>query len=275
MAIKPLKLKRYISEAEAAKLLSLLIGEEVSADEMAEYARLGIVPAYMQFAPKDSSTYPNCTFLIFDRDTWEEYKDHDRLRLVGADWLAVIPYPLNGSWIEDSEGGQWRVMVDRADGSVEDVAEDHFRRIYAPPEVCQAAQLMNDPNACPEWPAILHSHGQTWSYDDDGPSEPAYILSPFIEHREYIPIAKGEPRASGNEAPVNWQLSDRPTPKSYRLIISGMIELLTEARGCTQDEIAETLKERHPRWRISPSRVTKVFAEANKLAKEANNPAEA
>jgi hypothetical protein len=49
MAIKPLKLKRYISEDEAAQLLSLLIDEEVSSKDMATYALAGVVPAYIEF----------------------------------------------------------------------------------------------------------------------------------------------------------------------------------------------------------------------------------
>lgn len=101
MAIKPLKLKRYISEEEAAHLLSLLIGEKVSSEDMAEYALEGVIPAYMQFSPVDKETYPEQVFSLADDDRYPEY---DTSRSCTQEWLAVIPYPLpHNRWVPPTE----------------------------------------------------------------------------------------------------------------------------------------------------------------------------
>lgn len=229
MAIKPLKLKRYLSEDEAAQLLSLLIDEKVSTEDMAQFALEGIVPAYMQFSPSDRKTYPEGVFTLADD---ENFPEHDAKRYAMQEWLAVIPYPLpDHGWIEDSSGARWKVLAGRADDGVDEVTPAHYVRIYSPKEICQAAQLMNDPNACPEWPAIHHSHGQTWSFltEDNSPAEPTYILSPFVEHRQYIPTAHDEPHISASEAPVNW-----------RMIVAGLHKLL-EPHWPKQHQISDAI----------------------------------
>lgn len=229
MAIKPLKLKRYISEEEAAQLLSLLIDEKVSSKDMAEYALEGVIPAYMQFSPVDTETYPGPAFSLATRaDLAENYRFRDEFKAAHPEYkknipefirnesLAVIPYPLSfDNWITDSNGETWKVFAGRADLGVDEVTSEHYVRVYAPPEVCLAADIMNDPKACPKWPAILHSHGETWG-DSDGEDRPDYMLSPFRaeEVQDRIAIANGHSSLPGAEV-LNW-----------RMVIAGLVKLL-------------------------------------------------
>lgn len=204
MAIKPLKLKRYISEDEAAQLLSLLIGEKVSSEDMAEYALEGVIPAYMQFSPVDKETYPGPVFSLAEDDRYPEYTAHLSYM---EEWLAVIPYPLPfDSWITDSNGEKWKVLAGRADLGVDEITPEHYVRVYAPPEICLAADIMNDPKAYPKWPAILHSHGETWG-DIDGEDRMEHMLSPFRveEVQDRIAVAHGR-STSPEVGPINWPM---------------------------------------------------------------------
>lgn len=243
MAIKPLKFKRYISEDEAAQLLSLLIGEKVSSEDMAGYALEGIIPGYMQFSPVDSETYPDVVFSLADDDRFPEY-DTDRGAM--QEWLSVIPYPLpyNG-WVEDSNGARWRVLAGRADFGADEITPEHYVRVYAPQEICQAAEIMNDPTVCPEWPAILHSRGQTWDFYDlveeervgkDLPAKPSHVLSPFREFNDYIPTADGR-QTLVSAGPIN----ETGRRIEWPLVVAGLWELLRDdwkKQGAVAVEIA-------------------------------------
>lgn len=245
MAIKPLKLKRYISEEEAAQLLSLLIGEKVSSKEMAEYALEGVIPAYMQFSPVDEKTYPKGMFSLAGDDLFPE---SDLVTL--DEWLTVIPYPLpDHGWIEDSRGARWQVFAHRADLLADAITPDHYVRIYAPQEVCQAAEIMNDPTAYPQWPAINHSYGQTWKHYDldeedrleqlgeEYAPKTLHILSPFRMFNDYMHTSDGRQTL----------VSTGPTNETGRriewpLVVAGLWELLREEwkkQGAVAVEIAK------------------------------------
>lgn len=244
MAIKPLKLKRYISEDEAAQLLSLLIGEVVSSAEIAEYALNGILPGYMQFSPNDVETYPDVVFALADDSIYPRYD----INCNGLqEWLAIIPYPLpDNGWVEDSNGARWRVLAARADKGVDDITADHYVRVYAPKEICLAAEIMNDPTACPQWPALMHSHGQTWNFydlvDEEDTGETAqpkhsYILSPFIEFDNYIPTADGRPTLINTEV-----ISETGRRIEWPLVVAGLWDLLRDdwkKQGTVALEIAK------------------------------------
>lgn len=260
MAIKPLKLKRYISEDEAAQLLSLLIGEKVSSEDMAEYALEGIIPAYMQFSPVDKETYPGPVFSLAEDDRYPEYTAHLSYM---EEWLAVIPYPLPfDSWITDSNGKKWKVLAGRADLGVDEITSEHYVRVYAPPEICLAADIMNDPKARPKWPAILHSHGETWG-DIDGEDRMEHILSPFRveEIQDRIAVADGcstLPRGGPikGDRPINWHL-----------VVAGLVELLLDGRRDTyktQGLISSEISSRHPNWpNASKTAIDRAMAKAN------------
>lgn len=245
MAIKPLKLKRYISEEEAALLLSLLIDEKVSSKDMAEYALEGVIPAYMQFSPVDTETYPGPAFSLATR---ADLAENDRFRdefnaahpeykknipeLIRNETTAVIPYPLSfDGWTTDSNGETWKVFAGRADLGIDEITSEHYVRVYAPPEVCLAANIMNDPKACPKWPAILHSHGETWG-DSDGEDRPDYMLSPFRAEEVQDNIAVANIRSTSSEVgPINWPM-----------VVAGLVKLL-EPQWPKQFKISDDIAE--------------------------------
>ncbi|SFI40950.1 hypothetical protein SAMN05216206_2162 [Pseudomonas guineae] len=262
MAIKPLKLKQYISEEEAAQLLTLLIGEEVSGDDMAEYARSGVVPAYIEFAPADGQEYPGEGFYLLAR---EDENDPHLLKVpFGCDWWQdVLPYPLpSDGRLVDSYGTEWKALIANADGYLEPASGERYARIYAPQEICQVAQILNDPTACPEWPAVIHSHGPSWTYSDDESDEngPLHFISPYDDALGYqiqaIKRARGElPEPGKGKRRINWQL-----------IVAGLRELLGP-EWQKQEAIAAAIGERG--WKgARKDDVKHALREANREAKE-------
>lgn len=234
---KPLKLKRFVTEEEGASLLSHLIGEEINAEDMHEYALAGVVPAYMKYAPKDREKYQETGFRFVEIDRFSELDASHQLgvesaevnaqdkaiveTLTTSDSLAcsqVLPYPLlAGGYVAERSGERWRVFVGRADGGLEKVGAEHFVRVYSPPELCQIAQILNDPTACPEWPAVLHSHAMVREDELDGFDEngPFDMLSPFDEHLYFLIPEAGKTRAA---QPSKLDLDPRERASMERMI---------------------------------------------------------
>lgn len=278
MAIKPLKLKRCISEDEAAKLLSLLIGESVTSQEMAEYALAGVIPAYLKFAPTDREMYPGDCFYLIEIDHFTHLGgDHFRgvededlhaldkaaiepLSTIDAQrCFQVLPYPLlTNGYVAEASGNRWRVFVGRADGSLEKVTDTHFIRVYSPSEVCKVAQLLNDPESSPEWPAVMHSHAMV-AEDEFYDYQPYQWQSPFDEGLHFlIPERTGQP-SHNKEARriINWPL-----------VVAGLVELLQDGRRevyKTQDAISVEISERHADWpHASKTAINQAMADAKK-----------
>lgn len=271
MAIKPLKLKRYISEKEAAQLLSLLIGEEISSEDMAAYALSGVVPAYIQFTPVNQQEFLGAGFYMLDRD---DASTPDMLDIArgGNWWLDVLPYPLpSNDWLVDSYGTEWKAFEAGTDGKFELADAERHPRIYAPQEVCQVAQILNDPSSYPEWPAIIHSHGPSWTYSDDESDDngPIHILSPYDDALSYqikaIKRECGEPSTPGKaERKINWQL-----------VVAGLVELLREGKReayKTQGAISDEINERHPTWpNASKTAIDRAMAQARDAVEREHN----
>lgn len=278
MAIKPLKLKRYISEEEAAQLLSLLIGETVTSEEMCSYALGGVIPGYLKYAPKNRELHPgNCFYLVeiehfshLGRDHFCGVEDEEMLALdkAAVDVLStkdaqkcfqVLPYPLlTGGYVAEATGNRWRVFVDGPDGALEKVGASHFVRVYSPPEVCKVAQILNDSESCPEWPAVLHSHALV-AEDEFYDYQPFQWQSPFDEGLHFL-IPEGTTLSSPDKPPlriINWPL-----------VVAGLVELLQDGRRDvykTQDAISNEISERHPDWLYaSKTAINQAMANAKK-----------
>lgn len=235
MAIKPLKLKRYISEDEAAQLLSLLIDEEVSSKDIATYALAGVVPAYIEFQRQACGD----GFYMLDRDDANN-PEMLNIKRGGSWWLDILPYPLpRNGWLVDSYGTEWKPFAAGDNESFEPVEAESYPRVYAPQEVCQVAQILNDPASCPEWPAVIHTHGPSWTYADENSDEngPIHILSPYDDAIAYqIQAAQsslsGQPKVANEERRINWPL-----------VVAGMWEELKEVQK-TQERLADKIGER-------------------------------
>ena len=278
MAIKPLKLKRYISEEEAAQLLSLLIGEAVTSEEMGSYALDGVIPAYLKYAPKNRELHPgDCFYLVAIEHFSHLGGDHFRgvedeglhaLDKAAVDVLSttdaqkcfqVLPYPLlTGGYVAEATGNRWRVFVGGPGETLEKVGDSHFVRVYSPPEVCKVAQLLNDSESCPEWPAVLHSHA-TVAEDEFYDYQPFQWQSPFDEGLHFL-IPERTTHTSPDKPPrriINWPL-----------VVAGLVELLQDGRRDvykTQDAISIEISERHSDWPYaSKSAINQAMSDAKK-----------
>lgn len=255
MALKPLKNHRYLSEDEAAEMLSSRIGEAVSAEEMAGYALNGVVPAYMQYQPRDQELYPAAHFELIRLSELSRLAGSPLSVIHSERYLKTLPFPLpDDGIVTDSRGEYWRVFAGRSDRGLDEVSAEHYVRVYAPRELARAAKVINDPSNT-SWPTLTHSSGETWEIERDeyNDGEVVSILSPF--HPE-------EPSAG---------LEKRGT----LLAIAGMCELLTsEGRPkYTQGDIARAIRKRHPNWPgVSDSNLNHLFAEANGLGAELDKP---
>ncbi|HSX65112.1 MAG TPA: hypothetical protein VLF15_10300 [Pseudoxanthomonas sp.] len=211
MALKPLKLKRYVTEEDAAELLSSLIGEKVTAKDMEDYARQGIVPAYMQ---------ARSMFYLFGTDGFEQLIRQPGSNLSEAQArhsVAIVPWPQDDI-VEDNEGGEWLLRAEGVSYSATAaITDEHYTRVYAPSEICKVAVLMNDPIACPEWPAVLHSQGHAFSKEGgEGIKILSYFSRPDIpEIIQSTQLSEKSPHVE----PAHSTKLDPRTAESYRLMI--------------------------------------------------------
>lgn len=211
MAIKPLKLKRYVTEKDAAELLSSLISEKVTVKDMEDYARQGIVPAYMQ---------ARSMFYLFGTDGLEQLVNQPDSNLSEAQArysAGIVPWPQD-DMVEDTDGATWLL---RAEGmsyhATTAVTAENYTRVYAPSEICKIAVLINDPTVCPEWPAVLHSQGHAFHLDG---GKSIKILSYFArpDIPEIIQSAQLSEKSPYAESAQPTKLDPR-TAESYRLMI--------------------------------------------------------
>jgi hypothetical protein len=257
MAIKPLKLKSFVSEEEAAQLLSQLIGEEVSSDDMAEYAASGIVPAYIAF-PSDGR--PGKGFYLLNQHAAIDDSITNAPHM-GDCTASHLPYPFKPNWrsmFVDTKGNFVAARIEAADGSLVPVEEEQsYPRIYAPAEICQVAQILNDPTSCPEWPAVTHAHGPMWIDDyGDGDSAEGRIVSPHDWHKHL----------RGNALPTTASGSKGERRVNWPLIVAAMWEELRD-EWRKQGTLAEKIGERG--WKgARKDDVNHALSKANRAKEE-------
>ncbi|SKA88462.1 hypothetical protein SAMN05421862_105203 [Pseudomonas extremaustralis] len=219
MASKPLKLKKFISEKEAAQLLSQLISEVVSSEEMADYANSGVVPAYISFP---TTNHPGVGFYLLSQSDTYDKSITDAPHCGDNCVTNYLPYPLRPNWegmYKDTKGNFVQANIEAADGSLVRLKNaEHYPRIYSPSEICKVAQILNDPSSCPEWPAVTHACGPFWSgFNNDHEVENEQIVSPY-DWAKY----------SGSELPdgSNEDVSERRV--NWPLIVAAMWEELRD-----------------------------------------------
>lgn len=249
MALKPLKNHRYLSEDEAAEMLSSRIGEAVSAEEMARYALKGVVPAYMQYQPRNQELYPATHFELIRLSELSSLAGSPLSVIHSERYLKTLPFPLpDDGIVTDSRGEYWRVFAGRSDRGLDEVSAEHYVRVYAPRELARAAKVINDPSNT-SWPTVAHSSGETWEIERDeyNDGEVVSILSPFLD--------EASPGDSDNK-------------EGMLLAIAGLLDLLTSdgRRKYTQGEVAKEIGDRHRNWYGAGERTLNgLFAKANKI----------
>lgn len=207
----------YIEEREAIEILAKLTGEEITAKDMKECASLGIVPAYMQFMPKDTDLYNGGSFfLVYDAAI--ECGNLASLTTVspggleGEEW-TVLPFPLPGDGlVKANNGWVYRVFVPRNDGCLEPVTEQHYVRIYAAQEVRQAAKTVKRYLNKGTVQRMTHGCFQTWEDPGDYDMDPksVWIIGPFAESENL--------RTKKPERPLDGKLDPRERTSLYLMI---------------------------------------------------------
>jgi hypothetical protein len=222
----------YIEEHEAIERLEKLTGKKITIEEMKACARLGIVPTYMQFMPKNKDLYSGASFHLADDDAIE-YSNMANLttRDVGweEDFWKVLPFPLPSDGLVKTTGGLvYRAFVSRNDGRLEAVTEQHYVRVYADQEVRQAAKNVKRYLSKGDVQRINHGCCQTWEMDRDHDHDltTVWIVGPF---------ADSENSADLKMKNTDLSLSDKLDPRE-RTSLHLMIAALARKAGYPLDE---------------------------------------
>lgn len=259
--------KFYISEKQAAEILSKSIGQSITSDDMVECANLGVVPAYIKFKPVDKKLYPGKAFHLVHEKVVSEVEPGCLTTFEGCeeDFWKVVPFPLlPGGVVNTNAGFTYSVFVASSDANLEAVSEQHCVRVYAPQEVRQAVKNVRRYMSGLGFQPIGHGCGETWEIDRDHDHDQRtdWIISPFSNALDAINLTKRKRRTS-DDVPVDGELPSR------LLIIAGMLEMIKGLgpKGYyTQEKIIERLQQLLPKevYRgMGEDSIKKAFAAAN------------
>lgn len=270
--------KFYISEAQAAETLSKCTGQNITINDMLEYAYLGIVPAYMKFSPKDKKLYPGRAFHLVHSSVASEIASGNLTTFEGCeeDFWRVLPFPLPRNGVVNTTVGlAYRVYVARSDAHLDEVSDQHYVRVYAPQEVRQAAKNVRRYLSEQGFQPVVHGCGETWEIDRDHDHDllTASIVSPFTQASDSLSLQKRK-RRTGDDS-----LSGEDMP-CMRVVIAAMLDLIQDlsakvGRKYTQAEIRDELARRFPgRKGLSKKSIDDSFRIANKAMEERTKEAQ-
>lgn len=254
------------------KVLSKNTGRIISTDDIAGYSELGIVPAYMKFAPKDKNLHPGKTFYAIDERGMLGKTLDDLTSLDCHSGWQTLPFPLpDGDIIETKDGIFYRIFVARSDGGYDAVSDQHFVRVYARDEMTQASKNIEDYESRRGIRPIAHSCGEQWEAQPPEPDNwKDWFISPFAQSENVLHLNK-RLRRSKSDLSDSKNEQDKP---SLKFIMGCMLELIKEiseksGRKYTQNNIREALQNRYPEelyrgMGISKKTIDNAFLEANK-----------
>lgn len=178
----------YISECEAIERLERLTGMKITIEDMEECALRGVIPAYIQFMPKNKTLYSGTSFYL----GYDDAIEHDNLANLTTfdgggceeDFWKVIPFPLpSDGLVKTNNGLTYRVFVSRNDAQLEPVTDQHYVRVYSDQELRQTAKNVKRYLSKGEVNPKNHACCQTWEKDPDNKDlTAAWIISPFAEN---------------------------------------------------------------------------------------------
>lgn len=208
-------LNDYISEQEAIETLTTLTKIKITISDIKKCADKGVVPAYMQFMPRDTSLYTGASFhaayeVALKNANLEEITTLDPSYGYGYedDFWKILPYPLpNDNIITATDGVSYRILVSRTDGKLESITNEHYVRVYTDDEVRKCAKNIKTYLSKGEIQQTSHAHQQRWlaqrQSDDD---ITVWVPSPF----------------TNNENSQNSKLKDNRERTSLHLIIAAL-----------------------------------------------------
>jgi hypothetical protein len=278
----------YISETAAIEQIFEITGIKITTKVMKECAKLGVIPAYMEFNPKDKKMYPDEAFQLVGCDVLAEVEPGKLTDIHGyasREW-GPLPFPLpkNGMVTikedtaydrvrsEASVPTSYKVFVARSDNKLEEVSERHFVRVYAPQEMRQAAKNFERYFTGRGCQPMKHSRCQSVDYGEITIEVPATFISPFAGSADALSFNKLV-RKGGLSLAKDQSGEELP---NMGLVIAGMLELIKELKGPSYNKakINVELQRILPKdiYRgMSEKRINQSFAEATK-AMEAAKP---
>ncbi|MGO3561952.1 MAG: hypothetical protein ACTJE5_04240 [Pseudomonas helleri] len=262
----------YISEKLAIKVLSKNTGRSISLEDMAGYSELGVVPAYMKFAPKDKTLYPGKAFCAIHERGMLGKTLSDVTALDCLNQWKILPFPLpDNDVISTKDGIAYRIFAARSDGCYEAVSDQHFVKVYARNEMTLASKNVDDYESMRGLRPMAHSCGEQW---EEQPPDPEnwkdWFVSPFAESENVIHPKK---RIRKDKSDSSDSANEKDMP-CMRLIIAGMLELIRETRGSNYNntKINNELRELMPQatYRgMSKESIERAFAAASRAKEDA------
>ncbi|WP_247257619.1 hypothetical protein [Pseudomonas moorei] len=277
---KPVK-KEFITEKAAIKILAEA-GIVVSHDHMAEFSKIGVVPAYIKFKPTDKELYQGAAFHFVDPEEIDIDRSEPLTSVTGTEipeW-NVLPYPIPDDGILKlttgfTYGGKtevvheiyWKVFAERNDGKLVDVSDEHYVRVYAPQEVRQSAENARSYLDGNGYQPMVHSCCETWEYGETEITTTGSLPSPFFDEANALNFKK---RIRKNQSSEDTAKSK----KSELIVISAMLKiienLITQQAGreYNQNKITNLITGKIFPGVIESRTVNGLFAAANKMPEE-------
>lgn len=267
-------MSKYISETEAAEILSELTNRKIDENQMRELATYGVIPAYMEFRPTDRDTYLGKSFSFIAH----ENEELTELNCFETE-LQTLPFPLRAGGI--FRAAEWafhgleklatlqtcdyHVMALRSDGTLDPVSEQHIARLYTVPELRQWKKNVIKYLKTGHYEHAIHSCCEAFDGFDIETVGEWRGMSPFSDDLHY---------SNPNRSSLSKDTTDNSseTKRSELIAISALLQLmitLSEERPgpkLTQDKIIEKIRADLP-TAISKSSLEKLFAAANDIRK--------
>jgi len=179
--------QNYISEQDAIESLERLTGKKITLKDIEQCALRGVIPAYMQFMPKNKELHYGSSFhLVWGNEL--NYKSPEILTSPAPgcqeDFWGILPFPLpNDGLVKTTTGVPYRVFVLRNDGHLESVTDQHYTRVYSDQELRHTAKNVKRYLSKGEVHPTNHGCCPTWDMDRDCDHDltSVWFVSPFAD----------------------------------------------------------------------------------------------
>lgn len=186
--------QNYISEQDAIESLERLTGKKITLKDIEQCAVRGVIPAYMQFTPKNKELYSGSSFhLVWGNEL--NYENPETLTTPAPgcqeDFWAILPFPLPSSGlVKSTTGVPYRVFVLRNDGHLESVTDQHYVKVYSDQELRQTAKNVKRYLSKGEVHPTNHACCPTWVMDRDQDHDltTVWIASPFADTENAVDV---------------------------------------------------------------------------------------